>query len=570
MNDNVALPPAVDMSALYDSMENYPQLHEDFTQKPMEEIAVHRQCIVWSTDKKPNDPKRSYLASGTRTFWNMYSKLLRRAEDHRQQRAAATITYAPQDVDPASHYELIMANRPVHLYIDIEYYWAFNKERERALGDENTKHDSVAYVNHLFDMLLTLVERMLAEYYNLPNMRQRWEEIWMDSSNEEKCSRHIMLRLPDNMMFSDVRHCGSFMRRLMLLAIREYGEPCNNPFFIHITAPSADLDVGDRTVMNNVLRPLFDTGVYTVNRNWRLVGSSKKGKRRELWRMRNDGEAVCVGAVRSTANWHVCPWQDITYEYFARSLAQAAPDDPTQVRLLHFREPTGEAPKSICVIPTHIDRRYVLRDTVCIGVAGSIPEDFFRQLRREFQTLGKRSAEQMESIDTRFAEIKERGRAGNSFASDGTVSYEDQLVKLTREVLSRNAVPSGVCVAQFAFAKEFGGALQNVLGEKAALPIYTWVKPQQPEWMKFQTGRICPLINKDHESNNVQYLVNFGHSSGIPYMKLKCFKCGDTEWRSAVPVPFWDDHWKEKYTRYLQQTTVAYSVSVVDFFGFLF
>lgn len=127
---------------------------------------------VWAEDKIGGAGKKRYYATSYETF---YASL-----------------YAVPCRD-RHFYEILMPDRPTHLYLDVEYEKAHNP----ALGDVSGRVDEI-------------VRRGLATLYDAKDV----DLVELDASNDVKYSRHMIYRLRDGNMFKNPFHCGAFLRRL--------------------------------------------------------------------------------------------------------------------------------------------------------------------------------------------------------------------------------------------------------------------------------------------------------------------------------------------------------------------
>ncbi|KAK6155642.1 hypothetical protein DH2020_009890 [Rehmannia glutinosa] len=149
------------------------------------------------------------------------------------------------------HYEVIQEGLPCHLYFDLE----FNK-RENASknGDE------------MVDLLISVIFDALLEKYSIQGTEDFIIEL--DSSTEEKFSRHLIIRLPKT-AFKDNSHAGAFVAEICS-RIHSYRERDENYEKLLISKGSSSAD--------SHCQLFVDTAVYTRNRCFRLAFSSKAGK----------------------------------------------------------------------------------------------------------------------------------------------------------------------------------------------------------------------------------------------------------------------------------------------------
>lgn len=117
----------------------------------------------------------------------------------------------------------------------------------------------------------------------------------LDSSTTSKFSRHWILHLPNNMLFTNARHVGIFVKRF----VNRLEKECKNgelkarghEFLANNLLVYAeddkdddddkddnDKDKGKRKLLVRRKTHFIDLGVYTRNRIFRLLGSTKFGK----------------------------------------------------------------------------------------------------------------------------------------------------------------------------------------------------------------------------------------------------------------------------------------------------
>ena len=83
------------------------------------------------------------------------------------------------------HYEVIQVGLPCHLYYDLEF---------------NKKINTGKNVDEMVDILISITFKTLNDKYKIQG-NQDWV-IDLDSSNEEKFSRHLIIRI-QNIAFKD-------------------------------------------------------------------------------------------------------------------------------------------------------------------------------------------------------------------------------------------------------------------------------------------------------------------------------------------------------------------------------
>jgi hypothetical protein len=103
----------------------------------------------------------------------------------------------------------------------------------------------------------------------------------LDASTPTKFSRHWLLHLPNGELFSDAREVGIFVKAFVsrLEAEKESGvlQSRNELLSDHLLV-NADTSCSNDDNPTKKLTRIIDLGVYTRNRIFRLMGSTKFGK----------------------------------------------------------------------------------------------------------------------------------------------------------------------------------------------------------------------------------------------------------------------------------------------------
>jgi hypothetical protein len=186
---------------------------------------------IFSLDKDKPKIKgaKSFFVSGYKNFWIYYKKL---------------------DPQERCFYETILPDQLCHLYADIE-------------GSKETNPN----VNFelLYNNLMVDLQQFVKTFLNI-DIQRRITIYDPDSSTVKKFSKHCIIKI-DEGYFRNNYHCGAFMRQFQKYIIEKYGDPSisNNPYYI----------VSDK-IGNNDKIFLLDLGVYTLRRQFRLLGSSKR------------------------------------------------------------------------------------------------------------------------------------------------------------------------------------------------------------------------------------------------------------------------------------------------------
>ncbi|EEC81996.1 hypothetical protein OsI_25931 [Oryza sativa Indica Group] len=175
--------------------------------------------------------QRRFLVSTYDEFWKRYNNM---------------------DPQIRHHYEVIQDGSPCHIYFDLEFDPRLNKMRD---ADE------------MVDILVAVTFSALHDKYSIEG-QEEWI-IELDSSTEEKFSRHLIIRIPKT-AFKDNSHVGAFISEI---CSRIASQRAANPNFdkLYITKDSSCTGRADHLFM--------DTAVYSRNRCFRLAFSSKSGKK---------------------------------------------------------------------------------------------------------------------------------------------------------------------------------------------------------------------------------------------------------------------------------------------------
>lgn len=211
------------------------KLREDvWTTFPRQDEAMkfagqHTNVRLFSYQDHINGQRR-FLVSTYKEFWRRYKEMSSRFRHH---------------------YEVIQEGLPCHLYFDLEFNKRENADRN---GDE------------MVDLLLIVIFDALLEKYSIQGSEDFVIEL--DSSTEDKFSRHLIIRLPKT-AFKDNLHTGAFVAEICS-RIQSYRARDKNYDKLLISKGSSSAD-GD-------FHLFIDTAVYSRNRCFRLPFSSKAGK----------------------------------------------------------------------------------------------------------------------------------------------------------------------------------------------------------------------------------------------------------------------------------------------------
>ncbi|KAB1204910.1 DNA-directed primase/polymerase protein [Morella rubra] len=159
--------------------------------------------------------------------------------------------YKKMDSKFRHHYEVIQEGLPCHLYFDLEFNKRVNTENN---GDEMT------------DLLISVTLEALNDKYSIQGNLEWIVEL--DSSTEEKFSRHLIIRIPKT-AFKDNLHAGAFIAEICSrILIARTSDARFEKLFVK----------KDSSSTKSSSQLFVDTAVYSRNRCFRLALSSKAGK----------------------------------------------------------------------------------------------------------------------------------------------------------------------------------------------------------------------------------------------------------------------------------------------------
>lgn len=104
----------------------------------------------------------------------------------------------------------------------------------------------------------------------------------LDSTTSKKFSRHLIVHLPGGALFRDAMSCGIFVKRFVGRLAEDIatgvleGKRRKRVLAQHLFVNTKENE--DTTVVQSNKTCFIDLGVYTRNRLFRLMGSSKYGK----------------------------------------------------------------------------------------------------------------------------------------------------------------------------------------------------------------------------------------------------------------------------------------------------
>ena len=176
------------------------------------------------------------------------------------------IYYELMTPDERCFYETLLPDIPCHLYADIEASKLTNKDVD---------------FEELYANVIDSLRKFMIEKLKVADEDIRIIEL--DSSTNQKFSKHCVVKVKD-CYFQNNFHCGAFMRRFQKHIVTTCGPNSDNKFFVW----------GDKEkeFKDKSMRVFFvDMGVYTLRRQFRLLGSSKRTTpRRFMWLKEKKGE----------------------------------------------------------------------------------------------------------------------------------------------------------------------------------------------------------------------------------------------------------------------------------------
>ncbi|KAL7526860.1 hypothetical protein ACHAXR_001683, partial [Thalassiosira sp. AJA248-18] len=168
------------------------------------------------------------------------------------------------DVYNRHYYELIREDSPCRLYFDLE----FNKRSNSDLTSTVTE-----------DLLTELFEELTLQFQIIYKISiERSGMVDLDSSTPKKFSRHWILHLPNGELFSDAREAGIFVKGLVSRLEEEQQSGKLQSRGQELLANHLFVNAEDSEEGNVKLTRFIDLGVYTRNRIFRILGSTKFGK----------------------------------------------------------------------------------------------------------------------------------------------------------------------------------------------------------------------------------------------------------------------------------------------------
>lgn len=226
-----ALTPGVGRSAALKAVRNDPS--RTYREFPVQQLAFDFcdglpgcRLRVWAFERD-NKGRRRYVVASYDTFWRVYARAIR------------------LDIN-LHYYEVIREQHASKLYFDLEFHWEFNPE---ARPEEMVGALIASCAGMCKSTLISRTDESIVE---------------LDSTTAKKFSRHLVFQ---TIVFHDNIQAGDFARR----AVERLTE--RNPELVLVKNSDGRLV------------PFVDLGVYTKNRCFRLIGSSKFGKAQRLLRV---------------------------------------------------------------------------------------------------------------------------------------------------------------------------------------------------------------------------------------------------------------------------------------------
>jgi hypothetical protein len=257
--------------------------------------------LIFAYDLKPGEQFKGYGYGGIEGFWRYYRAMIDR-ETKNIEKIANNEPVPKHLTHLMHHYEIIKTcewmdydvkrKYPCNIVLDIDvnidhYHYCLQK---RTLTSNLTFEQMVS-------IIIDKCAYMLEQLYGFTNVKDSWDLIQLDSSEyicKRKFSRHVIIGLPDDAMFASWADVAAFARRVILLIVKEYGLPIENPFFTS-------------NKKHDPYDCIMDFKIFTNFRCMRFVGSSKLGEMRPLRELRN---GRCM------------PIDTITEDFFRRCLVQ--------------------------------------------------------------------------------------------------------------------------------------------------------------------------------------------------------------------------------------------------------
>ncbi|KAL3775230.1 hypothetical protein ACHAW5_006099 [Stephanodiscus triporus] len=262
-------------------------LHEDVADKVKKDQFDDQQV-----QSLINDGKRRRLENSIPELWSMEPRIFAVETSSGKRKyivgnLGRFMQHYWRETDPRSRhfYELIPEGTPCRLYFDLE----FAKATNRITPDES-------------EMLMTdFIDELCSEFQIVHDIcLSRSCIVDLDSSTEKKFSRHLIVHLPNGELFADAFSAGLFVKRFVgrlaeevsTGALERRRATLAKHLFVNKRAPKSvepellklgniaerDTYASSKHLFDNKELTCFvDLGVYTRNRLFRLMGSTKFG-----------------------------------------------------------------------------------------------------------------------------------------------------------------------------------------------------------------------------------------------------------------------------------------------------
>ena len=180
------------------------------------------------------------------------------------------------------YYELIRENTPCRLYFGTRSFISrclfvrFSTNNHFLYEDLEYCKKSNDHISHAeSEMTMTeFIDELCSQFmliYNITLTRQRIVDL--DSSTYKKFSRHLIVHLPNHELFADAHSAGIFAKQFVSRLADELADGR-----LVDKHPTLSRNLFVKTKDPNKTTCFVDLGVYTRNRLFRLMGSSKFGK----------------------------------------------------------------------------------------------------------------------------------------------------------------------------------------------------------------------------------------------------------------------------------------------------
>ena len=266
---------------------------DKYNQALGDEASEDKQQRVFSIELS-NTGKRSFIACTLDTFWNAYLCLAPRRRNY---------------------YEIIRQHHPCRLYFDCEFYKEYNPHL-------SVEEDGPGMI----DELVRLTASVLQVRYGIMVARDSF--LILDSSTDSKCSYHIIVHLPDGQLFRSNIDVGNFVVHHLAHSCRPSSSVPEKKLYSRLWV---------RGRKEGELEFFADLAVYTKNRAFRLLYSSKFGKVAPL--------------LPSNLNKFPFDAFDGEYQLFKDSLISSSSVHAKQVASRQGRADGAELPK-VLVVPS--------------------------------------------------------------------------------------------------------------------------------------------------------------------------------------------------------------------------